>query len=308
MTSSARRPCLAWPFTIATQASDTASDDAVWLIAGEDMRYTLRGKGTAQWLPGLLERCDGSRTVAEILSDVPGDSRDQAGQLIEQLYGERVLIESGALAAHTRTPGQGPSDLAGDIAIEVTGSGELADRVRAVMARDASDSAMHVRILVQDRLDYAAALDCNEHCLEQAVPWMWLTTGPMARAYASPLFLPDAGPCLACLLYAFERLSPVPAIYQVLVSHVRSGGEVAAVPFPGPGQVILAELARWKICLIGQEPAPAPLYDLHVIDAESLEIARHIVLADPECPVCTGYRSGSGQTPRTSRQPGEATT
>lgn len=55
MGGSVRRPRLAWPFTIVRNQGD------VWLIAGEDVRYTLRGDPDAAWMPALLERCDGSR-------------------------------------------------------------------------------------------------------------------------------------------------------------------------------------------------------------------------------------------------------
>ncbi len=280
MGGSLRRPRLAWPFTIIPR------NDAVWLIAGEDVRYTLRGDPDATWMPALLERCDGSRGIDELVADVPEPARELAHQLIDQLYGERVLIDGSAADAH-RPAGSG---------VEVIGRSDLAELTRGALAADSAPSSdpgrgrPGVQILVQDTLDYAAALAHNRACLERGQAWIWLTSGPLARGYASPLLVPDAGPCLACLLYGFERLSPVPEAYRVLAAHARDGGAIAPSPFPEPGQIILAQVARWKAGLAGDSLPPASLYELHVLDAATMELSQHLVFAEPECPVCAPYR------------------
>src|SRR5208282_5523498 len=89
-----------------------------------------------------------------------------------------------------------------------------------------SGSGPPLPVLCQDRLDYDEVLRFNRRCLETGTPWLWASTGPMNRAYVSPLFLPDAGPCLNCLLLHFRRLSPVPDLYEALATHARMGREV----------------------------------------------------------------------------------
>jgi ribosomal protein S12 methylthiotransferase accessory factor len=110
----------------------------------------------------------------------------------------------------------------------------------------------------------------------------------MSRAYVGPLFLPDAGPCLSCLLYHFRRLSPVPELYDALANHARAAGPVAAVPFPGPAAAMVQQLLLWKAALAGESEAPAALYRLHVLEVASLEVSSHRVFVDPECPECRG--------------------
>src|SRR5205823_14099388 len=104
----------------------------------------------------------------------------------------------------------------------------------------------------QDRLDYDEALRFNRRCLETGTPWLWASTGPLGRAYVSPLFLPDAGPCLGCLLYHFRRLSPAPDLYDALADHARAGRPVVPVPFPPPAAAVVRQLLLWKADLAEQ--------------------------------------------------------
>jgi bacteriocin biosynthesis cyclodehydratase domain-containing protein len=108
----------------------------------------------------------------------------------------------------------------------------------------------------------------------------------MSRGYVSPLFLPDAGPCLACLLGHFERLSPAPEIYRELREHARAGRPVEPVPIPPEAVTVLAALVRWKASLAAQREPPAALYRLHVLEVETMEVSSHRVFVDPECPEC----------------------
>src|SRR6185295_3238009 len=59
---------------------------------------------------------------------------------------------------------------------------------------DPADSwlARGVVVLCQDLLDYEAALQCNRRCRDAKMAFLWVSYGPMNRAYVSPLFLPDA--------------------------------------------------------------------------------------------------------------------
>src|SRR5207244_113375 len=110
----------------------------------------------------------------------------------------------------------------------------------------APPSAARPRVLRQDRLDLDAALRFNAECLGGEAPWIWVTSGPMGRGYVSPVFLPDDGPCLACLLGHFRRLSPLPELYDELIAHARAGGVIGPSPFPPHGEAILSSLADWK--------------------------------------------------------------
>src|SRR2546421_638029 len=89
-----RRPRLALPFTILT------GPDTVRLVAGEDFRYTLTAPGLDGWLPDCLARLDGRTPLDEALGRLPEALREPAEQLVEQLYGERVLIDGTAPDAH----------------------------------------------------------------------------------------------------------------------------------------------------------------------------------------------------------------
>jgi bacteriocin biosynthesis cyclodehydratase domain-containing protein len=111
---------------------------------------------------------------------------------------------------------------------------------------------------------------------------MWITTGPGGRAYVGPLFVPDAGPCAACLLVHFKRLSPAPELYDALIAH---DGAIAATPFPDAALEMVAALARWKLSLAAN-PMAAALYALHVIEVGDLIVTAHAPLIDVECTQC----------------------
>ena len=164
----------------------------------------------------------------------------------------------------------------------------LIDRLRGERVLvDAPARAAHQprepKVLRQDRLDYDAALRFNREIRE---PWIWATTGPAQRAYVSPVFLPDAGPCLECLIRHFRGLSPAAEIYDALVEHARAGGEIRPSPFPPAGAAIVDQLVAWKSAMLAEPEPPAALYQLHVVEAASLAVAVHPVLPDPECPSC----------------------
>lgn len=268
---SSRRPRLAFPFTILSDR------DTVRLVAGEDYRYTFSAAELDAWLPDWLASLDGRATLDETLARLPESRRAAALQLVEQLYGERVLIDGSAADAHEPALDR----------LAVEGSAAWAQGWTPTPAL-ALRAGRALPIFCQDRLDYEAALRFNRRCLEQKTPWFWVSTGPMCRAYVSPLLLPDAGPCLSCLLYHFRRLSPAPELYDALAEHGRQGGEIIPVPFPAPGVAIVQQLVIWKAALAAQPQAPSALYRLHVVEAATLEISSHRVFVYPECPDCRG--------------------
>ena len=266
-----RRPLLALPYTIVPEP------DTVRLVAGEDHRYTLCGPKLETWLPQLLAGCDGRRSIDELLVDLDDSTRSQARELVGRLYGERVLVEGPVEHAHQPMA----------YAMAVEGSGPLADRL--VEARpQAAPEARILLVFCQDQLDHAATLEFNARCLRSGDTWIWATLGPMSRGYVSPPFLPGIGPCWACLLGHFRRLSPAPELYDSLVEHARRGRAIEPVPFPATGVEVLAQLVMWKRDQLVRSDPPTALYRLHVLELDTMEVTVHRVLIDPECPACGG--------------------
>jgi bacteriocin biosynthesis cyclodehydratase domain-containing protein len=269
------RPRLVFPFTV------LSGPDTVRLVAGEDFRYTFSGPGLECWLPGLLASLDGRRTTRELLGLLGPEFRDAAAGVIDRLYGERVVCDGPAEAAH----------VANRFRPVPEGTGPLVERLRH--EEEGADEAVDRRplpVLCQDRLDYYAALEFNRRRLEGDVPWLWVTHGPLSRGYVSPLFLPEAGPCLACLLRQFQRLSPAGEIYDDLIAHARAGRDITPVPFPEAALEILRQITCWKLSLASRSDPPVGLYRLHVVEADSLEVSTHRVFARPDCPQCPSLR------------------
>ncbi len=273
-----RRPRLALPFSI------LADPGVVRLVAGEDFRYTLRAPGLDEWLPGLLARCDGLLSLNELLCFLSEALRTPARSLIERLYGERVLVDGPALAAHRPE----------SCRLAVEGSGPLVERLASGACERPGNQHRGVdtprspvlHVLCQDRLDLDEALRFNRRMRGDSDPWLWVSTGALARGYVSPVFLPDAGPCLGCLLRHFRLLSPAPEIHDALVDHGRRGTRLTPVPFPNEGAAMLEQIVHWKARLLSEVEPPAVLYRLHVLEAETLEVSAHRVFIDPECPEC----------------------
>lgn len=260
------RPRLALPFTV------LASPDTVRLVAGEDFRYTLSGEGIDRWLPGVLARLDGRRTVEEAVAPLTEPERRAAMRIVDRLVGERVVVDAAAVAAHP----------AAVYRLEAEGCGPLLEGLSAPPS-----AAPPLHVLCQDRLDLDAALRFNRRRLDGPEPWLWATTGPMARGYVSPVFLPTSGPCLACLLGQFRRRSPAPEIYDALQAQP---DEVRPVPFPPEGVAILRGVILRKAAMLADPAAPVAPYRLHVLEVATLEVTSHRVFRDPECDACGGRR------------------
>jgi bacteriocin biosynthesis cyclodehydratase domain-containing protein len=266
-----RRPRLALPYTI------LPGPDTVRLVAGEDFRYTLSGPQVEQWLPAFLGGLRGAEPLGQALARLDERHREAAVRLVARLYGERVLVDGPAEAAHAACLYRVLPD----------GNGPLRDHLgRTAYTGPAGATALPV--LCQDRLDYEEALAFNRRCRADGTAWLWASTGAMSRGYVGPLLLPDAGPCLACLLGQFERLSPAPEIYRELRAHARAGRPIEPVPFPEEGVQILGALVLWKAAQASRRDPPAALYRLHVLDVEAMEVTAHRVFVDPECPECGG--------------------
>lgn len=269
-----QRPCLALPFTI------VSSPDRVRLIAGEDFRYTLEGPKLDAWLPQWLPLLDGRRSLPQALAELPEEHRNAAREAAARLYGERVLIDGPAASAYTPN----------DFILVVEGEGPLRQIVTSLCPCEQVAAERRLCVLCQDRLDYEEALRFNRRCLAADTPWLWASGAALSRGYVSPLFLPDAGPCLECLFTHFRRRSPAPEMYADLIEQARQGRPIVPTPIPQRALTMLAHLVLWKAESAREANPPAALFRLHVLEAAALEIATHRVFFDPECPTCAGRR------------------
>ena len=106
-------PRLALPCTV------IADGELVHLIAGEDVRYSLRAGACASSLAALLLRCDGRHSLDALLLEISEADRDGSHQIVERLYGERLLIDGPVELLH----------VANRYRLAVEGRGELAERL-----------------------------------------------------------------------------------------------------------------------------------------------------------------------------------
>jgi oxazoline/thiazoline synthase len=265
-----RRPRWAYPFTVLTQP------DTVRLVAGEDYRYTLSGPGLDAWLPPVLNQFTGQVPMGLLLASLGAGESAALRPLVERLYGERVLVDGPAAAAHAARAWRW----------RVEGQGVLREALAAAAGDAGGPAGAELVVFCQDRLDYDEALRWNRRCRATNLPWLWASTGAVQRGYVGPLFLPDAGPCFGCLLRAFQRLSPAPEIYDALLDHARRCRPLRPATFPEEAVGVLRGLILWKLRQAElAEPAPA-LYRLHVLELEVMEVGTHRVFRDPECPEC----------------------
>ena len=260
----------AFPFAI------LARPDTVRLIAGEELRYTLRSPSLDEWLPQFLRSFQEEIEWRSLLNQLPSELHEPALQIITRLYSERVLLE-----------GNGESEpISSPVRCVVEGSGNLSERLRAAVPA-VSGSAAHVAVLGQESLDYATALDFNRRARRSsAAGWLWVSCGAMGRGFVSALFRPQSGPCLECLIRNFQRLSDTPAIYEHLIEHSRSGGQMPQACFPAAAIDFLAALARWKIERSAETEPPSGVYRLHVVEVDTMECTTHRVFRDLHCPEC----------------------
>jgi bacteriocin biosynthesis cyclodehydratase domain-containing protein len=265
----AARPRLALPFTI------LEGPDTVRLVAGEDHRYTLNAPGLESWLPAVLRRCDGTRPVADLAAGLSADQQEALAELIRRLYGERVLVDGTAEDAHS--PKQYHLVLSGDEGMKIA---------LASLVQPGEPGRSPLAVLCQDRLDPSTALEFNHRQLLLEHPFLWVTVGPLRRAYVSPPFFPGIGPCLACLLENLRRLSPIPELQAELLAHGAAGKDIPSMPFPADLLGIVHAIVRWKLTSLAALQPPASLYRLHVLEVDSLEVSTHRVYRDPECSAC----------------------
>ncbi len=298
-------PRLALPFTV------IADGELLHLIAGEEVRYSIRAGSNVSGLAAVLRRCDGRESLDTLLLELSEADRSAMRQLIERLYGERILIdgpvEQLSVANRNRLAVEGRGELSdrllkceshtvrdfgerGGVSPPVGADISISHLTGGLTPPRSPESGTVLSLLCQDTLDPRAVLEFNRRCLRAGTgPWMWVTTGPASRGFVSPVFLPNTGPCLECLVRHFQRLSPVPQLYEALARHGQQDGAFAAVPFPAEGLTILEQIVRWKLGQLSGTPHPA-VFQLHVLELDSLEVSTHRVFLDPTCPECADAR------------------
>lgn len=265
----------------------------VHLIAGEDFRFTIQTGDATAVVARVLRNCRGLQSLDDLLAGLAAQERELALRIVDRLRSERVLFD-------------GPAVPAKGLAwrVDVVGTGPLAQRAReawrdlaGVSERPMDESAAGglasapgvpvARVLVQQELDLARVLEFNREGLAgDAGAWLWVTTGPLARGYVSPVILRTGRPCLECLLRHFRRLSPAPQLYDALERPGASAPEFLPAEPDEPLARILLEIAGWKLRRLGVQPASSSQYALHVVEGETLETRLHPVWLDPTCPVC----------------------
>jgi|GEM_PF-2206014 len=279
---SRRHPRLSLPFTVLSQP------DTVRLVAGEDFRYSFSAPKLDAWLPDFLARLDGNVALSTLLQNLPETQRADAQALIERLYGERVLVDGNACEAHRPASARIVAEGSGALLKKFeSGRQECLPHLSPGLPSQEMPDVLNV--LCQDRLDYDAALNFNQRCMKSSedAAWIWVTTGPLSRAYVSPVFLKNAGPCLACLIHHFKSLSPAPEIYEHLIEHAQAKRAIApVVDFPETALTMLEQIVRWKREQLSLAEPAAALYRLHVLEVETLEVSTHRVFAFPQCSAC----------------------
>lgn len=266
-------PQFSFPYTI------VSGSNVLYLIAGEDFRYTLEGPDIDQWLPSVLESVDGKKTMPELEQKVPEPLRSSFLAVMTRLFGERVLVESSIGQRGFDTP----------YGVKVEGLGALGQAMRQVTTTLGVQEAA-ISILCQDALDYQETLDFNRQALVGENPWLWLCVGPLTRAYVSPIFLPQSGPCLECLITQFRKLSPFPELYDLLIQHKEQGKFIKPMTVVDQALVVVSQLALWKLKQAAEPEPSAAVYHLHVLELASFEISNHEVILDPFCVSCLGRR------------------
>jgi bacteriocin biosynthesis cyclodehydratase domain-containing protein len=264
-----RRLRFAFPLAAAT------GPDCVHLVGGEDLRYTLRGPELDRWILPLLEKLAGGASDAELLEGLPADRQQAARELLDRLAGERVLLSEPAPAPQARA-----------WCFDVEGEGGLAERVRAALADRDRESGEPLVVLCQDTLDYRTARDRSRELRRLGRAELWVSTGAAARAFVSPLFLPESSPCFDCLLSHLLRLSRAPDLTGALIDTGLQPLAKEGSGFPRGALALLAELVAHKCALALEPEPPAALFRLHAFELATLETSSHPVSPDPECSIC----------------------
>lgn len=281
----------ALPFDVLVDAG------SVHLVAGEDFRVSLHDLTDPSWTAALMLQLRRGVARSELYSDAHPAA--QVDALLDQLIGERVIVVAPLGEAAPRGEAE-PSasnralDAITPVDARVVSSGNaLSKAVEACVERSALREAHtqqgaaapeRVEVFCQDDLNYAAALAYNRAAKSGAQRWLWASSGPRGRAFVGPVFLPSAGPCFACILEGFRRLSEAPELYAALIHHTQAGGQLCASGLAPQQLRLVADLVVCKLAAYQARQSSA--YQLHVLELGSLEVTSFELWAEPECSEC----------------------
>ncbi|MEM7151645.1 MAG: TOMM precursor leader peptide-binding protein [Myxococcota bacterium] len=243
----------------------------VRVLAGEDLRFTVRGEGLETWLPAVLAALGPGVSGTEASAHAPLAQRNDALEILARLTTERLLVE------------QASSKPTAALTVEVVGEGPLASRLRDQLpAPDTGASgAPRLSLIVQSTLDYRWAREADLRAASEGHWRLWVSDGAAARGWVGPVMRPEGGPCLDCLLTAFERLSPEPELWRALLEHP---GPFATSTVPEAARDILCRITAWKLSGATESDVPAAVHRLHVLELATFEVNSHVVPVDPDCP------------------------
>lgn len=273
----------ALPFTL------VAGDGRLRLIGGEDVRLTLALEGLETWGPAALAPLHEGATADELAAKVAPAHRAPLAALLEELLGERVLVEIDAPFAPLARPN-----------VAWSGDAGLSAALGAAWEPTPAEGPAggeEVRVFAQRTLDRTRAIEAATRARLDGAAFLWVSTGAVARSFVGPLIVPRDGPCLGCLFEIFQRRSPFADLHDELDAHAARGGSFAEAS-PGPLVTrVLSAIVAWKL---EQARAPLPsaaLFRLHVVEHEALEISTHPVARLDDCASCAAYRArGAART------------
>lgn len=266
------RLTLALPFTVLTEAG------TLRLVAGEDVRFTFRHPRIDRYGPALVAQLREGARKKDALSAIPDEDRPAAAQLLGRLIAERVAIEAPLRVDRASW------------SFEVVGAEALVHATREALGAVTPARGESTRddptlvVLCQDTLDYYRALAyAREVAMRAGDAMLWVSEAPRERGFVSPVFLAGEGPCFGCLLAAFRRLSPAPALYDALIAHGARGDAFEPSGMDDGGRRGLAAIAAMKARDLTRAERAASTFALHVLERATLEVTVHPVAIDVDC-------------------------
>ena len=276
---------------------------AHWLVVFE-------GKAARRLLPALLPLLDGSRTVAEIVSELGDRAAEPVENALRLLAEKRLLTDGPPLPPTTPRPVLETVELlaaSGESAaspaqaherlhaasVAVAGASEAAGELERLLgcsgvgtvARTAWDGAIpntDLFVLAPSGEELPGLEERNRALLAARRPWLQMLPYDGRLAAAGPLYLPDETSCYECFRLRIASNLGYADEYRAL--------ERRPAPFASPPAVaavvagIAATLAlRWLVH--GDRFVPARFFAVELTPV--LSVTLHHVYRVPRCPACS---------------------
>jgi tryptophan halogenase len=257
-----------------------ARDPAAQAVTLPDGRLLVRHAGgltllhnvAAEDLERLLERVDGTRTVAEICASLAGEyDPEDVRRLLSHLTGDLIHV--------VRPAPDGPPVL-------LLADGPAADRLSAVLGQaglqvvGAASTPLQDAALVlcaREEVSYGELATLQSTFLDAGIPSLFITSDPDG-VRVGPSTIPGASPCFGCAqLAALGSLQSSPGDALAAAAGFRSG----RLQGPTLERAAMAAAAEAR-ALLDPSGEPALLFQLLQIPPEALRpVERH-----PDCPLC----------------------